>query len=1811
MLNPILYTEKVLSDFLKYQLTTYPFADPNLHDQMRQLLSLEQTRNTPLFKGPYISLSRIFQEGAPVTQLIQEKLLHPHLQNLIPYPTLYGHQETAIRAIANHQPTLVSTGTGSGKTECFLYPIISHCLELRDRQAPQGITAVIVYPMNALAEDQLGRLRELLAGTGVSFGMYVGKTPQNAADANGKPLPKGSSSQDYKKAVSEAQRKKKSQTIYPPEERVSRQEMRENPPRILLTNIKQLELLLTRQQDVDLFNNVQLKFLVFDEAHTFTGASGAETACLIRRLKTFCQYQNPELNLNPICIATSATIADPTSGNSAGTEFAARFFGVDPQAVEIVTEQYQHDPWRSDRTIPPSLGEEANTHLKNILTILDRAEETSATGEQIRQTLQAIAGYQINPEQWQDSLYSYLTANEFVYQLAQTLTKPQKINELTIKLSQQLSRKVNEAEILFWLALGAASRSQQRPLLRPVIHGFVRGVGGAVVTFPSDRATAKLWLSSEEVEQSKEDTLYRLPITTCTTCGQHYYTHDVSEFKFHEKDKAPQKGRLVGTRQIWQPLGAERGGHKVTLVDRLINIDDDESTATSHPDSTALTYFCRHCGTLHSSPVQRDNELSKNQQKNRCDNCGALGDLVVLKVVRQKEKNPAKLTSCIACQSRGKKYLGDYREPNKPVRAIAVSDIHVLAQNLIHHAERRRLLIFADNRQDAAFQAGWMQDHARRFRLRSLMYQRIKEGGVSIGDLTAYLDNLLEKDDELSESIAPEVWQVARKEAEGTTHNNERKTFLRIHVLREVTAGLKQRLGLEPWGRFKVAYTDLQPNLEFFQTWSNLTGIAAEELCNGVSSLLDIARRNNILLDKEGQIFSKEWKEGDYEVQRGYMPVLQGVPRGLKLEREEKDSETRIQQWISQKGVTTAMECTKKWGIDKEIQVRFLAELWELLTEKLQLLHPVALKSKWNKTIAGCGEVYQIDGDRLKILPNEGLYRCQTCRRTNLHSTPNMACLAYRCKGTLVKETEDPDNYDLMVLDQAFSMLRPREHSAQVPTSEREYIENVFRNVANERINTLVCTPTLEMGVNIGALDAVLMRNVPPLPANYWQRAGRAGRQHRMAVNLTYCRPASHDRAYFQDPLKLLNGAIIPPRFNLRNPVMLEKHIHATILTALQQLATQSNLTQAQQKQIRDTFNQCLPTQIKSYLFNDEDHVRNELLNVDHLHLLITEHQAFIETYILKVFHQDPVLQELIEPTQIKATILETTNKLKDVIHRVWRRLQWAIAELNRLDELRRSKGTLDYEEEKRRDRCEQLIDQLKGKRSKKQIAAEGFDTTNTYSVLASEGFLPGYGLDTGSIKGYFQTPRTIRLKSFELSRPLGAALREYIPGNVIYANNNRFYPKWYQLGADIQPIPFQIDLTNEVIREITSGIGLHDAPLSAIPLCDVDLPHQDHISDDESYRFQLPVSVLGYEQNRHSGGKGYRWDNKNILFKRGNHLRLVNIGASKSVNQGKFGYPCCTVCGQTRSPFASDTEINNFTEDHSDRCGRKPERIAFYADTIADTLIFQNCTNREEAYSVAEAIRIGAAQILEMEIEDLQIIVFGQVGKEIVDVALYDPMPGGSGLLEQILDAWESVISAALQVVSDCPSQCQEACIDCLMTYRNAFYHRHLNRHTAQNVFNQLGTSLTYTHDFPAQFPQKQAEQKAQPVNNAEAVLKDLLIRAGFSEPIAQYEISLGKPLNKTIPDFFYDDPEEINEGICIYLDGLSQSIHGNSDRQKTDQAINDELESKGFSVHRIAASELTDYKKMSIYFSRIAQDLGDKKKAKELKQSQDWFKG
>ena len=498
-LNPVAYTEHILKSFLRYQLTAYPFADERLHEQMRELLSLDETRQSPLFKGPYISLSRPFRQGAAIDELVGDGLLHPHLRERIPQRIthLYSHQEAAIRSIRGGGATLVSTGTGSGKTECFLYPIISKCLHLRDEDAPPGIAAVIIYPMNALAEDQLMRLRLLLAGTGITFGMYVGKTPEREVDVVGARMRPGSSRADYEARLERARREGSAETIHPPEEVCSREMMRKvgGQPRILLTNVKQLELLLTRQRDAELFAGARLDLLVFDEAHTFTGALGAETACLIRRLRAFCGRETQDT----ACVATSATIIDHDDPVAA-RGFAARFFGVDSQNVIVVGEEYEAEVWQESRFLPP-------VPTGDPVGILDwcvRAVEDDVLDDtNVRTAVRMLSGEEIDSGNWPEALHAALSRNELVYRLTEQLETPRALDELPKTLEEYVGRTVTEAEILAWLTLGAAARREERPLLRPVVHGFVRGIGGAVVTFPEGSTGPRLWLAAgEETRES-------------------------------------------------------------------------------------------------------------------------------------------------------------------------------------------------------------------------------------------------------------------------------------------------------------------------------------------------------------------------------------------------------------------------------------------------------------------------------------------------------------------------------------------------------------------------------------------------------------------------------------------------------------------------------------------------------------------------------------------------------------------------------------------------------------------------------------------------------------------------------------------------------------------------------------------------------------------------------------------------------------------------------------------------------------------------------------------------------------------------------------------------------------------------------------------------------------------------------------------------------------------------------------------------------------------------------------------------------------
>ncbi len=349
-LNPIQFGKDVIDQFGRYLLTTFRLSDPHLAAQLKAGLAYEPGTRERLAKGPYVFLNRPFVQGPGIRDLVAEAGLglHPALEGLFPFETLHKHQEKSLRAAGAGRHVLMATGTGSGKTEGFLLPILDQCLKLRDQGATPGVAAVLIYPMNALVNDQLERLRRLLAGSRITFGRYTGETPEQAEGLRQLEQPRPYTRDEIHRAD-----ERLDELPLPWEECASRSEIRKRRPRLLLTNYAMLEYLLLRDRDLQLFRDAPLRFFVLDEIHTYTGALGSEVACLLRRLRAVAGKSSDEV----ISIGSSATVTDRKGGAAADPvlrAFAARLLGVPAESVELVKEEHQRLRPASDGRYPPS-----------------------------------------------------------------------------------------------------------------------------------------------------------------------------------------------------------------------------------------------------------------------------------------------------------------------------------------------------------------------------------------------------------------------------------------------------------------------------------------------------------------------------------------------------------------------------------------------------------------------------------------------------------------------------------------------------------------------------------------------------------------------------------------------------------------------------------------------------------------------------------------------------------------------------------------------------------------------------------------------------------------------------------------------------------------------------------------------------------------------------------------------------------------------------------------------------------------------------------------------------------------------------------------------------------------------------------------------------------------------------------------------------------------------------------------------------------------------------------------------------------------
>ena len=480
--------------------------------------------------------------------------------------------------------------------------------------------------------------------------------------------------------------------------------------------------------------------------------------------------------------------------------------------------------------------------------------------------------------------------------------------------------------------------------------------------------------------------------------------------------------------------------------------------------------------------------------------------------------------------------------------------------------------------------------------------------------------------------------------------------------------------------------------------------------------------------------------------------------------------------------------------------------------------------------------------------------------------------------------------------------------------------------------------------------------------------------------------------------------------------------------------------------------------------------------------------------------------------------------------------------------ELHRKKdtGPLEREEEQLLRRCDEYINSI--------IRCD--QSTYTLTVLGVEGFLPGYGVYEGGItasaqRGFARRPGP---RAFDLNRSNVVALREFVPGNRLYANRGTFYVARYHLGAEetARIRTLRVNVEKGCVTEQAGDASYGQsggAAIDALPLTDLDLAQESRITEDENLRFSMPVCVLGRLRKRNRGGKAFKIGDMEVSHVRGQGIELVNLGEAGRVKQGELGHWICSVCGASKTPYAVPAEIAQFMKIHKERCGRDVANLALTVQADVDLLQFHAVQNESDGINIGEALRTAAARLLDMGPDDLQLLIVEKPDDK-HDLLIYDPMPGGSGLLEQMLVRWQELIATAKNLLAGCVQECETACYACLKTFRNQFYHPMLNRHDGLELMDKLNFLPEGYRDIVPVFEEEKPGDGT-PSNPPEAVLVNLLKEHHFPEGQCRKRIitSLGIA---TTPDWLHEPTK-----VAVYLDGMSRGLHGDPNIAKKDHII------------------------------------------------------
>lgn len=1090
--------------FLRYLMTT--FAVERSEPALAEAITRQFASPGVLFRGPFLELNPPYKPGAILQQLVSEGILDPSLcglrsdiepaskRPLPPTRPLYRHQESAIRRVSSLQRNLVvATGTGSGKTECFLIPILNDLF----RDNTPGVRALLIYPMNALVNDQRLRLQKLLAGTEITFGRYTSELKNSEGEG-------------------------RAQSPEAPEnEVVSRVTLRKSPPQILITNYAMLEYLLLRPEDSPLFNSGVWRFLCLDEAHTYTGAQGIEVSMLLRRLKHRLGKTGGEMR----CIATSATLIK--NDRQAAASFAENLFGEKFEAEDVIFGETVETPDPSQETAPPPF----NSYLNLPESLFNRFRQSVTTEkpdeELVREGYQCLMESRVSTpdtlnlalEAVSDGdvarfLWFALKSNPHLGHLRQLMREgPVDIEQAAHKVFGGKEPKPEAVEAIQALVeLGSLARESKdlMPLLPARYHMFARAPQGVWICLnqtcnPSGESRGWSRIFLEKREHCPFCQLAVFELTVCRNCGQPYICGFEREQKLetealHPNDTASQRYFT------WSPF------------EPLPNLEEEAFEPTSD-ENTRQIEICLCC----------------RERKNTC-HCGPDHHFKRLwMITNNKGLARDRLTKCPRCTrqtTRG--------EIVTPLQLWGNAPLSVLTEELYRQTspsydsvisrkpgQGRKLLTFSDSRQGAARYAAYLQGTVDDTLYRHLMSEAVKQS------------NQLGRSPDIEELAEICVGLAVTYGIYGQDFRNatdpekrRRKRQAMARICGEFFSRTDPRHSLAALGMVACNVyfpPDVIPDAGICQSF----GLDPDAMMQVIQALLDMIRLEKAVLLPSDVSPSDEV----FGLVKTSIYYRMTNPQGVR-------PNPNCKPWVGSQDKQTRYNFIQR--------IRRFANLGE---QHGDIQNALLLIWNWlrdQQVMVGNEEQgYQIDSKRFLFSAAVPWFRCSRCHLLSPRRiSPQLRiCPARGCTGELLPYSFSLDTgYDHYrhIFSREPIGLRVEEHTAQLtPSLGRQYQKDFIEG----NINVLSCSTTFELGVDVGELQAVVLNNVPPTVANYRQRAGRAGRRTGSAAFiLAYAAARPHDRVYFSDPARIIAGEVAVPTILVDNRIISGRHLNALLL---------------------------------------------------------------------------------------------------------------------------------------------------------------------------------------------------------------------------------------------------------------------------------------------------------------------------------------------------------------------------------------------------------------------------------------------------------------------------------------------------------------------------------------------------------------------------------------------------------------------------------------------------------------------------------------